>query len=121
MRPREFSKIAADHFKDRLKAARRQAGLTQDELGARAEISVVTLSKLETGVNRPTFEILVALAYALNSSPNNLIGWKDETDYDLEADRRQLLMRLQSVSEQLSDEWLYQLISVAETARGKIS
>lgn len=117
MTPREFSRSSADLFKDRLKAARKQAGLTQDELGNEADISVVTLSKLETGVNRPTFEIFVALAHALNSSPNTLAGWPDQTNYPADVGRRQLLMRLAAVAEQLPDEWLSQLISLAEVAK----
>ena len=116
MTPREQSQIAAELFKDRLKAARKQAGLTQDDLVAKADISTVTLSKLETGVNKPAFEIFVSLAYALNVSPNFLVGWDDEGRAETDAARRQLLSRLHVLIERLSDDWLEQLLSLSETA-----
>lgn len=116
MTPREKSQYAAEHFKDRLKAARKLAGLTQDDLVAKADISTVTLSKLETGVNKPAFEIFVALAYALEVSPNFLVGWNDEIRSDTDAGRRHSLARLNAAVEGLSDDWLEQLISLAEKA-----
>ncbi|MER2635058.1 MAG: helix-turn-helix transcriptional regulator [Rhizobiaceae bacterium] len=116
MTPRERSQAAGELFKDRLKAARKQTGLTQDELVAKADISAVTLSKLETGVNRPAFEVFVALAYALETSPNVLVGWNDTSDLDTDANRRQLLMRLNTIANRLSDDWLEQLISISEKA-----
>lgn len=92
------------------------AGLTQDEVVAKADISSVTLSKLETGVNRPNFEIMIALAYALDASPNFLAGWDAQPNPSQPSDRRRLLIRLNAVANQLPDEWIDMLISIAEKA-----
>jgi len=116
MTPRQHAQIAGDLFKDRLKAARKQAGLTQDELVAKADMSTVTLSKLETGVNKPAFDVFVALAYALDVSPNFLVGWNDNVEAEDSAARRQLISRLHIAVERLSDDWLEQLLSISETA-----
>lgn len=116
MTPREQSQIAAKQFKDRLKAARKQARLTQDELVAKADMSSVTLSKLETGVNKPAFDVFVALAYALGVSPNFLVGWDDDVKIEDNVARRQLISRLHIAIERLSDDWLEQLLSISEMA-----
>lgn len=118
MTPRERALQAANELPDRLKAARKAAGLTQDELVAIAECAPVTLSKLETGVNRPTFEVLVSLAHALNASPNYLSGWDDDGRSEGEASRRQLMARLTLAARELPDEWIEQLIQLAERASG---
>jgi transcriptional regulator with XRE-family HTH domain len=121
MTPRERAQRAGELFKDRLKAARKQANLTQDELVAKADISAVTLSKLETGVNRPAFEIFVALAHALEAPPNYLLGWDSQADPNSDANRRILLMKLNAAVQRLPDEWIEQLISLAEQAASKSS
>ncbi len=116
MPPRKQSDIAAETFRERLKAARLGAGLTQDGLVAKAEIASVTLSKLETGVNRPAFDVLIALAYALDVSPNYLVGWGDQTEQHPDAARRAMVHRLNAAVDRLSDEWLKQLVAIAEKA-----
>ena len=116
MTPRNQSDIAAETFRQRLKAARQGAGLTQDELVAKADIASVTLSKLETGVNRPAFDVLIALAYALDVSPNYLVGWGDDSDQHPDAARRAMVNRLNAAVDRLSDEWVEQLVAIAEKA-----
>ena len=116
MSPRDQAPSISAQFKARLKAARKQANLTQDELADKAGISVVTLSKLETGVNRPAFDILLALSLALKRSPNDLIGWHDE-DREGDGSRKRLLRKLELAVDSLSDEWIEQLISISETAQ----
>jgi len=117
MTPRQHAKTAAKQLPARLKAARKRAKLTQAELVTRADFSPVALSKLETGVNRPTFENLVALAYALNISPNFLTGWEDTLSSRTNAETRMLLNRLMLAAEHLTSDWLTQLISLAEQAK----
>jgi transcriptional regulator with XRE-family HTH domain len=78
MTPKQRAADSAFSFKERLKTARKLRGLTQDELASKSELSSVTLSKLETGINRPTYEVLVAVASALEVSPNFLLGWADD-------------------------------------------
>src|SRR5262245_4628839 len=57
--------VAAERFGARLKELREQAGLTQQELADRVETTVRTISRLETGVQEPTWTAVVALADAL--------------------------------------------------------
>lgn len=119
MKPRELAKSSAEQFPQRLKAARKNAGLTQDDLVAIAEFSPIALSKFERGINSPSFKNLVALCYALDVSPNYLTGWElDQNDAE-NAEKRLLINRLMLASDGLSEDWLKQLISIAEKAAGK--
>lgn len=119
MTPRDRSRFAVDQFRDRLKAARKRAGLTQDDLVGKADIGTVTLSKLETGASRPALEIFLALAYALDISPNELLGWKEKPDPAMDEKRRLLLMRLNQAIRPISNEWIEQFITLAELASSK--
>lgn len=114
MSPRDESKKAAESFAERLKAARKQARLTQEALGARAEIAPVTLSKLETGINMPTFEILVALAHALDVTPNFLTGWDSARDVQGTSEQRQLIARLGLTTQSLPPDMIEQLLVLSE-------
>lgn len=67
---------SAKRFRERLKQLREERGRwTQSDLAEHAQVSVVTISKLEQGKNLPTFEVLIALCTALKVSPNELVGW----------------------------------------------
>ena len=69
----------ANEFRQRLKQFRDERfGWTQSDLAEHAQVSVVTISKLEQGKNLPTFEVLVALCSALKVSPDELIGWSKD-------------------------------------------
>lgn len=67
---------AAPYLANRLAVYRKSAGLTQKELAERAGMPVVTLQKLENGVNsilRARTETTAALAKALNITVEELI------------------------------------------------
>ena len=69
----------ANEFRQRLKQFRdERLGWTQSDLAEHAQVSVVTISKLEQGKNLPTFEVLVALCRALKVSPDELLGWSKD-------------------------------------------
>lgn len=53
-----------------LATLRYAAGLTQEELGARAGIHRVSVARLELGTRRPTWESVLALAIALDVTPD---------------------------------------------------
>lgn len=55
-------------FGKRLRALRRQAGFTQEQLAEAARISVDFLSMVERGINAPSFDNLEKLAKALGVS-----------------------------------------------------
>ena len=122
MKPREHAEHATEQLPARLKAARKAAKITQDELVALADFSPVALSKFERGINSPSFANLVAICHALNVSPNYMTGW-DQSEYgsqgDGDSNKQQLINQLLFHANSLSEEWLQQLISVAEQAKSE--
>ncbi|WP_194293325.1 helix-turn-helix domain-containing protein [Actinomadura macrotermitis] len=64
---------SADSFGRRLRALRRQQGITQTEL-AGDELSTSYVSLLESGKRRPTVEIALKLAARLNVAPEVLLN-----------------------------------------------
>jgi putative transcriptional regulator len=59
---------------ERMKRAREHAGLTQQEAADRAGIHRVTLARLETDARKPSAVLALALARALDTTVENLIG-----------------------------------------------
>ncbi len=64
-------------FGKRVRVLRKQAGFSQEELAARADISVDFLSLIERGINAPSFETLERLAEALGIQARDLFDFKD--------------------------------------------
>ncbi|MBS1860979.1 MAG: helix-turn-helix transcriptional regulator [Actinobacteria bacterium] len=62
-----------DAFAEILLAARRQAGLSQEELGLRSGLDRTTISALERGVASPKLESLIRIAGALDKDPAELL------------------------------------------------
>jgi DNA-binding XRE family transcriptional regulator len=58
-----------------VRAARRHAGLSQDELAQAAAVTQQTISKIEAGKACPTDGVKVRLAIALGISPGTLFPW----------------------------------------------
>jgi DNA-binding XRE family transcriptional regulator len=58
-----------DEIGERVRRARIEAGLTQGQLGARAGVSLTTVSAIENGWNTPSQEVAFAIARALIQSP----------------------------------------------------
>lgn len=63
----------------RIRSARKQLGLTQEELGERIGIGKSSISEWESGKRVPDFEFLDALADALNVKLGYLIGSTDDS------------------------------------------
>lgn len=63
-----------DAVAPRLRALRRRRGLTLAELAAETGISTSTLSRLESGLRRPTLDLLIRLASAYRASLDDLVG-----------------------------------------------
>jgi transcriptional regulator with XRE-family HTH domain len=58
----------AQQLAEQLRSLRDRAGLSQEQLAARAELSVATVSKIETGVVRePGYFTVLAMLDALNA------------------------------------------------------
>lgn len=119
MSPRKHAEHAVEQLPHKLKAARKAAKLTQDELVALAEFSPVALSKFERGINSPSFGNLVAICHALDVSPNYLTGWVQSSDglSDGDNSKQALINQLMVHAGSLSEEWIEQLISLAEKAK----
>mgnify|MGYP000314188979 CR=1 FL=1 len=58
-----------DGVADRLRALRSRSGRTLAEMSDRTGVSVSTLSRLESGLRRPTLDLLIRLAAAYNGGP----------------------------------------------------
>lgn len=121
MKPREHAEQATEQLPARLKAARKAAKITQDELVALADFSPVALSKFERGINSPSFANLVAICHALNISPNYMTGWgQNINDSDVgDSIKQEQINQLLFHANALSEDWLQQLIDIAEKAKSK--
>lgn len=62
-------------FGRRLRELRKQAGLSQEELAERAQISVDFVSLIERGINAPSFETLARLSNSLGVPPRDLFDF----------------------------------------------
>ncbi len=60
-------------FADVLKEARRSAGLTQEDLAERAEVSVRFISFLETGKRQPSLSAIAAVSAGLGIEMSALL------------------------------------------------
>ena len=58
---------------------RHLADLSQDEVAARLEIAPSYISKLESGVKKPSVDMLFRLADALEVSPSEIIAQMEKT------------------------------------------
>lgn len=63
-----------DAVAPRLRALRQRRGLTLAELADETGISTSTLSRLESGLRRPTLDLLIRLASAYRASLDDLVG-----------------------------------------------
>jgi transcriptional regulator with XRE-family HTH domain len=63
-----------DGVADRLRRLRSASDRTLAELSSRTGISVSTLSRLESGLRRPTLDLLIRLASAYGASLDDLVG-----------------------------------------------
>lgn len=59
---------------DRLKQARQEAGLTQEELASAVGVHALTISHFECGRVRPSLDTVVRLAAALGTTVGALLG-----------------------------------------------
>jgi transcriptional regulator with XRE-family HTH domain len=59
---------------DRLRRLRNASGRTLADLSTRTGISVSTLSRLESGLRKPTLELLIRLASAYGASLDDVVG-----------------------------------------------
>lgn len=58
----------------RIKALRRSAGMTQEQLSEKADIATQYVSRLENAHQVPSLYVIVEVAKALDTSPSVLLG-----------------------------------------------
>lgn len=63
-------------FAGELRAARARKGITQQELSGMTGVTAKSISFYETGEALPNAKTLVALADALDTTPNDLLGYR---------------------------------------------
>jgi len=63
-----------------IRAWRKKLGLTQEQLAARIDMSISSVSKIETGKTNYTQETLEALAYAMGRDPADLLRAPPDAD-----------------------------------------
>ena len=72
------------NFSDRLKEARKNAGLTQAQLSEKLGITAQSYSQYETGKRNPKMETLQKIAAALNIKLSELVPISDTLDWAVE-------------------------------------
>ncbi len=65
-------------FARRVKFARQRQKLTQAQLAERSGLTAAAISQIESGDRMPAFKTIVALARALGTTPNDLMGLEEE-------------------------------------------
>jgi len=106
-----------EQFKDRLRRARENRGMSQADLGVKTGLQPAAVSHFETGQRAPSFDNLRKLADALNVSVDYLLGRIDEEQHGhglAAAPRAKLLFRN---VEKLSEDAFSQLEDMAEMLR----
>lgn len=66
---------------DKIKRARQNAGLTQEELGQKIGVTGVAIMRYEKGQRKPSIETLVGISVALSTSVNDLVSETDSEDW----------------------------------------
>ena len=72
--------ILRQRFGKRVRALRKQAGLSQEELAARTDITVDFVSLIERGINAPSFETLEKLAKVLGVPVREFFDFRSDQD-----------------------------------------
>ena len=70
--------MGMEYFGNKLKAVRKNRGMTQLELAKRLNVVKGTISAYEQGLSYPTVETLIKLCDILETSADYLLGISDE-------------------------------------------
>lgn len=106
---------AKQRFGRRLKALRKQRGLTQERLAELVDRSVDAISNIERGLSLPGYETLGRLAETLEVPLSDLSDWFKEADHpdperaQLEATASQIIRSLDNLALRIAVEQLQAL------------
>ena len=84
----------------RIRKARRRLGLSQFALSERLDISPKYLSRIETGYQTPSLEIMLLISKSLDESLDNLIFGINAVSF---THQTQIREKMKSILDQLSD------------------
>lgn len=108
-----------------IQVIRKLKGLTQQELSAQIGINLQSLSKIERGINYPTFDTLEKLTEALGVTPNDLLAGELKSTFHIENEILNFLKQEELLNVELAhgqydnpldeDEWIeYELQKLQE-------
>lgn len=64
-------------MKNRIKECRKEAGMTQEELGKAVGLTDRAIAHYENGIREPSIAMWEKLASILNVTPEYLVGWSN--------------------------------------------
>ena len=67
-------------LKDKIKTLRKEAGLTQKELGEKLNVAANTINGYETGHRTPDYETLIKMADYFSVTTDYLLGHEKQSD-----------------------------------------
>lgn len=78
---------AAAEIGSRVRTARLELGISQEDLGELSEVNLTSIGKIERGASSPAVETIIRLATALEIDPGTLISGITADDYGKRAHR----------------------------------
>ena len=94
-------------FGKRVRSIRKAAKITQEDAAERAHLNPKYLGEIERGEKRPSFDAILALAKALDTSPAAFFQFEKE-----ESDERILRKRVESLVSKSKSQQLQQVYRV---------
>jgi len=94
-------------FGNRVRTVRRAAKITQEDAAERAQLNPKYLGEIERGEKRPSFEAIMALAKALDTSPAAFFQFDRE-----DGDEKTLRRKVESLVKKSNPEQLRQAYRV---------
>lgn len=74
MAPRKLARTPEDVFGQEISSLRRKLGISQEELGFRADVHRTYVSQIERGIKSPTLAVILRLAKALSCSAGEIVS-----------------------------------------------
>ena len=89
----------------RIRSLRTAKGLTQQELGGRAEVNYKFLGEIERGRQNPSFDVLLRIASALEVDLAEVFRFEHEV-----LDRKEIEAQIRSILKDMPDDALCQVL-----------
>jgi transcriptional regulator with XRE-family HTH domain len=99
-------KMGMEYFGDRLKALRKEKGLTQQQLADKIELVKGSISAYEQNSKYPSLNVLIKLCTFFHVSADYLLGLSDDMQFKMSAltdEQTQLILQLITELEQYNN------------------